>query len=707
MKMQFIWMSMLFASITFLSATVYENGEDGNTSWKIYDQTPAGATILNKTDPIQEEVISFVGDGLLNAYMLGAISENSPDAWNNTSEHILKWKMKYSEDFIIYVSLNTTKGHKYLLYSAQNYNAGSGHGLGTDTIDGTWKSFSRNLVSDLFDIDNNNTLLSVNGFLIRGTGLIDDVELINETEELTHLKELSFPSCINNPKATSIETFDDWEKLNDEQYQIFCVKPSMKTDSVITITRSGTEENPLYLLLDNGNNEHPVNLGYEELAKYRLKFESANYWIVDRESYWEDENPHHNMIEVYNSSHNIFNRILGKDISSGISLYTGSHENTIQNSQMEKTQWSVDFAVNHRPSTKVLPHYNIRIFADRGAFQLVGLDANDTLMNNVITHNEVVNFIDAVQLVRHGKAEYNQAIHGSQNPQLNAEGTIIEHNNFYITPLVYTDGNGTFTSEGNRSVTENALDFKFGSLNSSNPIIVKENIMFGYRPVDNTYGSLSDNGNAMVFHFGAKNIIIEKNYIFDSNKGFAIGGPKGHEEGAYNLTFRDNIFHNLFSRGAYLVGPTSPKINGEREELFSTAKNILIQNNIFSKIGTKLVNKKISLMIYNTNGVRIEDNKFIDSARMYFAAAFGTLHRSKNLIIKNNVFYNVPFTPPLQSKDEWNSIPDYAEFEGNSLSSVVFSWENYPSEFTIDRFLNGTTHCKQMKKEDNPLMQCD
>lgn len=700
MKQQLVKLLFFLIGISsFMNATIYSNGDNNDSNqWHVYDNSPLGATVSNITDSFQGNVISFTGNGIDNGYRLGTISDNSEEAWHNDSEFTLKWKMKYNETFLIFVSIETTQGHKYLTYSPHNYNAGSGHGLGTDVIDGTWKSFSRNLVSDLNDINSSNTLLKVNGFLIRGSGLIDDIELINENNE-SYLQNLILPSCdSSNPEVQIINENIDWEHINDSDKTIFCVSPGDYSDiSPISIDINGTSTKLRYILLNNGNNEHPVNLDYTDLAKSRLEFHSSDYWVVDRLAYWEDENPHNKMIVLENSSHNIFNRILGKDVASGISFYTGSDDNVIQNSHMEKTQWSVDFAVNERNEsnrTSGLPHYNKRIFADTAAFQLVGANPNESLKNNIITHNEVINFIDAVQLVRKDNAEYNASIHGTINPRLNGEGTIIEDNNFYVTPLVYTDGHGNFIHDGNKSVTENALDFKFGSLNRNNPVIVKNNVMFGYRPVDNTYGSLSDNGNAMVFHFGARDIIVEKNYIFDSNKGFAIGGPRGDEQGAYNLTFRDNIFYKLPGAGVYMEGPHGDK----NTTLFLTAKNILIQHNIFAKAGTdhKEIYLNSSLHIYNTEGVTIDNNSFIDSSQMYFAAMHGKNYASKDLNITNNKFYG---TSVLQSKEESNSIPDSATYTGNTKEDESFNWDSYKNKFLIQRFSNGGFVYKIMREE--------
>ncbi len=44
-------------------------------------------------------------------------------------------------------------------------------------MDGTWQTFSRDLVSDLKQYEPDNELLAVNAFLVRGNVSVDDVEL--------------------------------------------------------------------------------------------------------------------------------------------------------------------------------------------------------------------------------------------------------------------------------------------------------------------------------------------------------------------------------------------------------------------------------------------------------------------------------------------------------------------------------------------------
>jgi hypothetical protein len=164
--------------------TTYEDAEDGTTDrWYVYDNTPAGAEIYNVFDSErQSNVIQLSGSGADNGYRL---RQDDGSRWNNTTQKLIEWSMKYSESFTVYVDLETTAGHRYLQYRPVNTSSlGTGeyvfYGLGTDVVDGQWHTFVRDLQVDLELAQPGVTILEVNGFLIRGSGLVDNVRLLNE-----------------------------------------------------------------------------------------------------------------------------------------------------------------------------------------------------------------------------------------------------------------------------------------------------------------------------------------------------------------------------------------------------------------------------------------------------------------------------------------------------------------------------------------------
>ena len=155
--------------------------------WKVYDDNPAGSRISNvwKNDEQTSRVISFEGVGLNNSYIIGSSTEND-EAWNNATEKMIQWSMKYNEYFRVFIRVKTTDGKKWLVYTPKNVDSGnlaSGnvhHALGANTYDGTWRTFTRDLEADLKEYQPENALVSVLGFLIQGSGEIDDIKMFEK-----------------------------------------------------------------------------------------------------------------------------------------------------------------------------------------------------------------------------------------------------------------------------------------------------------------------------------------------------------------------------------------------------------------------------------------------------------------------------------------------------------------------------------------------
>jgi YD repeat-containing protein len=171
-------------STTTLTSVVYEDAEDEDTlGWSVYDKEPLGSKISNVyDDEKQSRVIKLEGEGTTNGYALGN--------WNNKTEKAIQWSMNYSENFVVYISAQTTKGHRYIYYTASDTDKGLNgtfihHGLGVDTRNGSWRTFTRDLEADLKEYESDNELLSVNGFLIRGNGRVDDIATISPDSQIT------------------------------------------------------------------------------------------------------------------------------------------------------------------------------------------------------------------------------------------------------------------------------------------------------------------------------------------------------------------------------------------------------------------------------------------------------------------------------------------------------------------------------------------
>jgi len=230
-----------------VDANVYEDAENGDTvGWRVYDNTPSDAEISNVYDTERESnVIELSGDGRRNAYVLG--HWNSAKGWNNRESQTIEWSMKSGDEFVVYISIETTDGNKYIYYYPKNESV-FGHsnnnkyfhrGLGEDANDGTWRTFKRNLSQDLEFLSSysNIKILAVNGFLIRGDARVDDIKLSDPFLD-------SFKNGGSGP-VSSIENL----VLNDKK-QVYTVLPYIesveynKKYNGISVTDINDPENP-------------------------------------------------------------------------------------------------------------------------------------------------------------------------------------------------------------------------------------------------------------------------------------------------------------------------------------------------------------------------------------------------------------------------------------------------------------------------------
>lgn len=102
--------------------------------------------------------------------------------WHNSSQFVAEWSMKYFRDFRVYFDVETSTGHRYLSYLPRDRNHFEGgkyihHGLGKEILEGHWHTFIRDLQADLSKVLPGITILEVNGFLISGSGYVDDIKL--------------------------------------------------------------------------------------------------------------------------------------------------------------------------------------------------------------------------------------------------------------------------------------------------------------------------------------------------------------------------------------------------------------------------------------------------------------------------------------------------------------------------------------------------
>jgi len=227
---------------------IYEDAEDNSTNrWKVYGAD--GGTVTNIYDVNQSSrVISFHGDGYANQYIIGG-DVGEEEAWNDTKHSNIKWSMKNSDGFILYLTVNTINGVRYIKYfdgdfNQKNINGDEIHyGLGYSSSNGEWHTFIRDISADLKEFEPENKLLSVEGLIIIGNVTIDNLELFNILHPVAH-------------KAGLALTFDDyavggWYDMNSffEEYGVkatffisnFHELSSTQIDKLKTLESSGAE----------------------------------------------------------------------------------------------------------------------------------------------------------------------------------------------------------------------------------------------------------------------------------------------------------------------------------------------------------------------------------------------------------------------------------------------------------------------------------
>ena len=174
LKLFFIYMFLLLSSGELLAKT-YENAEDKKTKrWQTLQEFSKG-TVTNIYDKNKKSrIIKLDGNFTRSAYQL---KTKKSVLWKNKTERILHWKMNYSEDFVILVALDTKNGKRFLIYTPGDNNSYMQYGLGLNATLGVWKSYYRNLQEDLETFEIDNRIISVNSFVIRGSGLVDNIKL--------------------------------------------------------------------------------------------------------------------------------------------------------------------------------------------------------------------------------------------------------------------------------------------------------------------------------------------------------------------------------------------------------------------------------------------------------------------------------------------------------------------------------------------------
>ena len=132
------------------SFTVYEDAEDGSIHrWFVYSYSTGTASLANEYDAVSSSrVITFydAGDQVMYALGNGLGVDLFTSTWDNTTQFILQWDMKFDDYFQLYAYLNTTGGLIRLKYVSSPWGY---FGLGEQSMDGQWHTYTRDLREDL------------------------------------------------------------------------------------------------------------------------------------------------------------------------------------------------------------------------------------------------------------------------------------------------------------------------------------------------------------------------------------------------------------------------------------------------------------------------------------------------------------------------------------------------------------------------------
>jgi len=157
-----------------LSALMYEDAEDLNSKrWiSVSSEYPGKITNLFDKEKVSR-IIKFDGYGTKSIYRLPIPSTLDNIQMDNS---FFSWEMNYSEDFVILIVLDTLDGKRHLIYTPDDKNSYLQYGL--DRVDeGKWKKYSRNLEKDLQLYEEDNKIISIKDFIIKGSGKIDNIAL--------------------------------------------------------------------------------------------------------------------------------------------------------------------------------------------------------------------------------------------------------------------------------------------------------------------------------------------------------------------------------------------------------------------------------------------------------------------------------------------------------------------------------------------------
>ncbi len=230
-----------------LYSTIYENGNHKNR-WKIYNKSSLSVVKYIYDRDKKSRVVLLKGKDIKSGYMLPM--ERNSKRWCKSKGKALKWSIKTKYDFVILVSLQTTNGHRYIIYIPSSDKLGAGYyGLGREAIDGKWHRFKRDLDLDLKRYEPDNNIIAVDTFFIRGKEIrIDDIGI----ESIKNIKKKKI--TIKKSKECNIYIPKVSDKSSDNILNEYdTIPPIIKLNgpSTVTVKLGGVYKEQGAIAIDN------------------------------------------------------------------------------------------------------------------------------------------------------------------------------------------------------------------------------------------------------------------------------------------------------------------------------------------------------------------------------------------------------------------------------------------------------------------------
>ncbi|SFV70107.1 Chitinase [hydrothermal vent metagenome] len=262
------------------ATTIYENGDDAS-DWRISDNRPSGATISSVSDN-GGSVIEFDGSRKRNAYLLGD-KRASSSAWNNSEDRNISWSMKFNESFEISIFVKSKNGDRVISYGDKKSRKRRGRrgkskiyfDISSEFQMNQWQTFARDLEADLKSSESDNELEMVYGFMVRGSGRVDDIKMGKES---TPQSPTNISLSFINEASSSFTTKQNnlllkgYASSNIGVKSISCINKT--TNQTLSVT--GTAQWSVNALFVQGDN----NIECEALANDNQTTSKTNVIVV-------------------------------------------------------------------------------------------------------------------------------------------------------------------------------------------------------------------------------------------------------------------------------------------------------------------------------------------------------------------------------------------------------------------------------------------